>query len=126
MKMNKVLLITIAFISFSLGTIGIFFPIIPTVPLYLLAAFCFANSSKKLHNWFLNTKQYKNYVLPYKKAGGLTKKAKKILILGVSIQILITAYIIKNNTIVLLILGLLYLGFLSSILFFVKTINLQK
>ena len=33
----------------ALGTIGIALPILPTVPFYLLTAFCFANSSERLH-----------------------------------------------------------------------------
>ncbi len=42
--------------SLSLGTLGIFLPLLPTVPLYLLAAFGFSKSSTKMHNWMLNHK----------------------------------------------------------------------
>ncbi|NMH64370.1 YbaN family protein [Shewanella salipaludis] len=37
--------------SLALGLVGIFLPLLPTVPFILLALFCFARSSKKLHLW---------------------------------------------------------------------------
>lgn len=126
MKLRKILWLTAAFISFGLGTLGTFLPILPTVPLYLLAAFCFANSSERLHNWFVNTGLYKRHLLPYLQAGGLTRKVKIILILGVSFQIGVAAFLVRKSLIGLVILGVLYLGFLISMLFIVKTVPLQE
>ncbi|MBL1435767.1 MAG: YbaN family protein [Rhodobacteraceae bacterium] len=40
--------------SLILGTLGIFLPLLPTVPFYLLAAFGFSKSSTKIHSWMLN------------------------------------------------------------------------
>ena len=41
-------------VAFAVGTVGIALPLLPTVPLYLLAAFCFARSrpewSERIHN----------------------------------------------------------------------------
>lgn len=42
--------------SLSLGTLGIFLPLLPTVPFYLLAAFGFSKSSTKMHSWMLSHK----------------------------------------------------------------------
>ena len=63
--MLKPILIVIGVISTVLGFIGIFFPILPTTPFVLLAAFCFARSSARLHNYLINHKQLGQYVSNY-------------------------------------------------------------
>ena len=58
-KSFKVFWLIIGFICLVLGTIGVFLPVLPTVPFYLVTTFAFAKSSDRLHNWFINTKIYK-------------------------------------------------------------------
>ena len=54
MGLTKVFWILIGVASLGLGTIGIFLPLLPTVPFYLLAAFAFSKSSERMHNWLLD------------------------------------------------------------------------
>jgi len=41
-------------VSLALGIAGIFLPVLPTTPLVLLAATCFARSYRPFHEWLLN------------------------------------------------------------------------
>ena len=50
----KIVWIVLGFLCLGLGTIGIVLPILPTVPFYMATLFCFAKSSKKLHDWFID------------------------------------------------------------------------
>ena len=113
-------------LSVFLGTLGIYLPLLPTVPLYLLASFAFLNSSDKLYHRFRQSKLYRKYLSRYLDAGGLSKKGKIYLILFVTLQIAVAAFLVRNSMIGLSLLGLLYLGFLLSILFIVKTISYKK
>lgn len=45
----------LGFICLGLGTVGVVLPILPTVPFYMATVFCFAKSSRKLHDWFMGT-----------------------------------------------------------------------
>ena len=74
--MKKILYILIGCISLGLGIIGVILPILPTVPFVLLAAFCFARSSERLHAWFRETKLYKENLEDYVAGNGMRKQAK--------------------------------------------------
>jgi len=68
MKIRKVLYIVVGCIGVGLGAVGAVLPLLPAFPFLLLATFCFAKSSEKLHQWFTGTKLYKNNLESYVKA----------------------------------------------------------
>ncbi|MDB1145014.1 MAG: YbaN family protein [Alcaligenaceae bacterium] len=88
----KYLYIVIGFLALILGTIGIPVPILPTVPFYLLAAYCFGKSSEKLHNWFIGTSLYKKHLADFYEKKGMTLKTKWSILLPVSGIMLAGAY----------------------------------
>ena len=124
MNLRKLIFILTGLCALTLGTLGIFLPILPTVPLYLLTLILFAHSSERLRAWFVSSRLYRKYLLPYLKAGELTKPAKITLILFVTVQILIAAFLVRHSVTGLIICAALYLGFIGSMLFIVKTIDL--
>lgn len=76
MHIKRVVYIVIGCIGVVLGAIGTVLPILPTFPFLLLAAYCFAKSSKRLNEWFVNTKLYKDNLESYVEGKGMTKKTK--------------------------------------------------
>lgn len=94
--LKKAFFIALGCISLALGTIGIVLPILPTVPFYLLTAFCFANSSERLHDWFIHTTVYKKYIGSYFRRRGMTKKAKCLLI-GTVTAIMVPGFILMDK-----------------------------
>ena len=85
--------------------------------------FAFSRCSDRWLRWFLATKLYKKHLEPYRKAGGLTSRAKRNLLLWVSLQLGIAAWLVWPSAVPLVILGLVYLGFLISMAVVVKTVD---
>jgi len=62
--------------SVALGTLGIFLPLLPTVPFMILAAYCFARSSPKLEARLLNHPRYGHHLLAWREKGAVSRRAK--------------------------------------------------
>lgn len=76
MNIKRIIYIVIGSIGVGLGAVGTVLPILPTFPFLLLAAYCFARSSKKLSNWFTSTKLYQDNLASYVDGKGMTKRTK--------------------------------------------------
>ncbi len=76
MGIKKALYIVVGMIGLGLGAVGAVVPLLPTFPFLLLAAFCFAKSSERLHTWFIGTKLYKNNLESYVAGKGMTRRTK--------------------------------------------------
>lgn len=71
------ILITIGLLCTGLGVIGIVVPLLPTTPLLLLAAACFARSSERFHCWLLEHKRLGPLVRGYLDGSGIPLRAKQ-------------------------------------------------
>lgn len=124
--LKKAFFIALGCVSLALGTIGIVLPILPTVPFYLLTAFCFANSSERLHDWFIHTTVYKKYIGSYFRSRGMTKKAKCLLI-GTVTAIMVPGFILMDKVPVgRAIMLVVWVGHIFYFGFKVQTITQQE
>lgn len=73
-------------IALSLGIIGAFLPIMPTVVFLLLALFCFSRSSPKLEAWILNHSVLGPLVHDWRAHGVITKRSKIIAVSMISVS----------------------------------------
>lgn len=70
-------------IALILGVIGILLPLVPTVPLLLLAAFCFARSSQTLHDWLLDHPRLGPPIRNWRMRGAIGRRAKVLATLSI-------------------------------------------
>ncbi|MEY8562276.1 YbaN family protein [Eggerthellaceae bacterium 3-80] len=61
---------------FGLGALGALLPVLPTTPFLLLASFFFLRSSKRLNDWFMQTKLYKRYLANFVENREMTLRSK--------------------------------------------------
>lgn len=93
-SVRGLLLILLGWFSLALGTVGIFLPLLPTVPLWLLSAWCFAKSSPKLHNWLHNHPKFGPVIQAWQNNEGIPRKIKVRAILTIWCSLILSMAII--------------------------------
>ncbi|MBM6614838.1 YbaN family protein [Desemzia sp. RIT804] len=74
---------SVGFMSFGLGSIGVLLPVLPTTPFLLLSAFCFTRSSKRFDIWLRQTRLYRVYIADYMETRSIPMKRKWKILLNI-------------------------------------------
>lgn len=77
-------------IALCFGIIGVVLPLIPTVPFLLLAAFCFARSSTRLHDWMLHHPHFGPPIHSWREKGAISIRAKRLATLSIAGTIVVS------------------------------------
>lgn len=121
--MKRVIYISVGCLSLVIGFIGALIPFLPSFPFLLLATYCFGRSSKKLNDWFVATKLYKNNLETYVEGRGMTKKSKYKIMATVSTLMIFGFIMMKKVPLGQFILFIVWLGHIGYFIFGVKTIE---
>lgn len=111
-------LIGCGWLSVCTGVIGIFLPLLPTVPFLLLAAACFAKSSERFHTWLLEHNSLGPLIRDYLNSGGMPLRAKRMAIGMVWVSFPVSAFVFVHVVWVkigLLIMAACITGYLLSL-----------
>lgn len=124
MKIKQLLFLIVGCLSLALGCVGIVLPILPTVPFFLLTVFCFANSSQRLHDWFIGTQMYKKHLESFVQKKGMTARTKATILTSVTALMAVGFFLMLRRGIVVpcVILAVVWVCHLVYFLFGVKTI----
>ena len=74
----------------ALGVVGIFLPLLPTTPFMLLAAACFARSSRRFHEWLLANRTFGPLILEWEKHRSLPRRTKLTAIVLMSLTLAVS------------------------------------
>lgn len=125
MKLKQIIFLIIGCLSLALGCVGIVLPILPTVPFFLLTVFCFANSSQKLHDWFIGTQMYKKHLESFVQKKGMTVRTKATILTSVTALMAVGFVLMLRKGIIVpcVVLAVVWVCHLVYFLFGVKTIS---
>ena len=97
-----------------MGMIGVVVPLLPTTPFILLAAYCFARSSKRLHDWLLNHRHFGPLIENWREHRAIRRSAKVVstvsivaivaisMLFGVKTWILVTQLVVLSGVLVII------------------------
>lgn len=125
MSIKKIIYIILGCTGVVIGAIGAVIPLLPSFPFLLLAAFCFAKSSEKLHTWFINTNLYKKNLESYVQGKGMTWATKIRIMLTVTLVMSFgfTMMMFKSLYVPCIILGCVWAFHILYFSFGVKTLK---
>ena len=84
---KKYTLMAVGLSATGLGMVGVFVPLLPTVPFALLALYCFSLSSPRFQSWLLNSKLLGPILRNIKEQRGLSTREKTQILMTVWISI---------------------------------------
>lgn len=117
MVIKRGLFLLLGLIALVLGLLGIVLPLLPTVPFILLAAFCFARSSKRLHLWLMTHPWFADTLTQWQQQGAMRKSLKRkamlVSILSFSFSIIVVPILWVKG--VLIVMALILLWYLKTI-----------
>lgn len=123
MKIKKILYITLGCIGVGLGAVGAVVPLLPAFPFLLLATFCFAKSSERLHTWFINTKLYKSNLESYVQGRGMTWATKSRIMVTVTLLMSVGFFMMSRVPVGRIVLACVWAFHIIYFIFGVKTIK---
>ena len=92
----RIFWLLLGFLCLGLGTLGVILPILPTVPFFMATVFCFAKSSRRLHDWFLGTRLYKKHLESFVRQKAMTLKTK-CSIVGTVTAVMAAAFVMMRD-----------------------------
>jgi uncharacterized protein len=72
----RTLWLMIGLLSVAAAIAGVILPLVPTTPFLLLAAFAFARSSPKLHDWLINHRRFGPPIMRWRTSGAISVRSK--------------------------------------------------
>ena len=114
-SIKRILWLSAGIICVALGIVGAVLPILPTTPFMLLATFCFAKSSKRLHGWLVNHPRFGPAIKNWHEHGAISKTAKIGALLTMAV-VLILGLVLSLKPILLIVQASVMVGAATFIL----------
>ncbi len=102
-------------LSLGIGIAGIVLPLVPTTPLVLLAAYCFARSSERLHGWLVGHRRLGRYIRDFESGRGIPRRAKILAVVASSAAFAYGFSLVAGNPVAVAVLAVIALWAMITI-----------
>ena len=92
----KIIWMAAGVVFLVIGAVGVALPVLPTTPFLLLASFCLAKGSRRLHEWFVGTQLYQNHLDSFVRNRAMTLKTKLGILFPASAMLLLAFAAMQN------------------------------
>ncbi len=123
-RVSRLFWFILGFSIMSLGLVGIVVPGLPTTPLMILAAACFAKSSQRFYDWIINNRLFGEHVKNYREGKGIPKKSKRIILPTLWVFVIFAVFFAIPEEILIARVSTFILGVIGTI-FILKIKNLE-
>lgn len=100
----------LGWICLALGFVGVILPVVPTTPLVLLAAACFARSSPRFERWLLGSRLFGPILRDWREHRAIPRSAKRTAIVLAGAAFGLSVYALRARPVAAALLGALGLG----------------
>jgi uncharacterized protein len=103
----RFLMLALAVVSLALGALGLFLPLLPTVPFLLLATWAAARSSPRLQQALLNHPRLGPPIKDWQNGGVIPRRAKVMATLAMTASAVMMVFVISNGWVCAVAIGLM-------------------
>ena len=86
----RLLWLAAGLLSLGVGAVGIIMPLLPTTPFLLLTAYCFAQSSPKLHRWLHEHATFGPLINNWNQYGSIDRRSKWLAVIAILLTPIVT------------------------------------
>ncbi|WP_370337861.1 YbaN family protein [Parvularcula marina] len=116
MTPKRALWLLLGMVAVGLGAVGVVLPLLPTTPFLLLAAFAFARSSERWHQWLVNHQIFGPLIEDWNRYGAISRSAKTVSVLSmlavvlISVTLKVPALVLAVQAVVLMMVAIFVLS----------------
>ena len=90
----------------GIGILGMFLPLLPTTVFFLMAAWCYARSSRRFYDWLHHNRIFGKYLKNYREGKGISRSSKISTIVILWSGILYSIFVTQSTVIHLVLLAI--------------------